>query len=292
MDTNIQEHKQKGATVNQTPDEKSKHNRDTLSIGGCELNSRFFIGTAMYDSPAEMQLSINASESQVVTVSLRRQAAAGGLENNDAFFEFLQSFSEHNRYLLPNTAGCHSTKEAITTSLMARELFKTNWIKLEVIGDDYTLQPDPFQLVEAAKELINQGFEVFPYCTDDLVLCEKLVSVGCKILMPWGAPIGTGKGLMNPYALELLRNRFPGIPLIVDAGIGKPSHAAQAMEMGYDAVLLNTAVAKSQNSPLMAEAFKQAIESGRKAYLAGCMSEKNKASASTPIVGMPFWHNQ
>jgi thiazole synthase len=245
----------------------------------------------MYDSPAVMQASIDASESQVITVSLRRQTASEGLTNNQNFFDFLQSFQQNNRHLLPNTAGCHSAKEAILMSVMARELFKTNWIKLEVIGDDYTLQPDPFQLVEAAEELISQGFEVFPYCTDDLVLCEKLISVGCKILMPWGAPIGTGKGLINPYALDLLRNRFPNIPLIVDAGIGKPSHAAQAMELGYDAVLLNTAVAKSQNSILMAEAFKQAIESGRKAYLAGCMSQQDKAKASTPVVGTPFWHN-
>jgi thiazole synthase len=266
-------------------------NTDSLNIGGCEINSRFFIGTAMYDSPAVMQASIDASESQVITVSLRRQAASEGLTNNQNFFDFLQSFQQNNRHLLPNTAGCHSAKDAILMSVMARELFKTNWIKLEVIGDDYTLQPDPFQLVEAAEELISQGFEVFPYCTDDLVLCEKLISVGCKILMPWGAPIGTGKGLINPYALDLLRNRFPNIPLIVDAGIGKPSHAAQAMELGYDAVLLNTAVAKSQNSILMAEAFKQAIESGRKAYLAGCMSQQDKAKASTPVVGMPFWHN-
>jgi thiazole synthase len=266
-------------------------NTDSLNIGGCEINSRFFIGTAMYDSPAVMQASIDASESQVITVSLRRQAASEGLTNNQNFFDFLQSFQQNNRHLLPNTAGCHSAKDAILMSVMARELFKTNWIKLEVIGDDYTLQPDPFQLVEAAEELISQGFEVFPYCTDDLVLCEKLISVGCKILMPWGAPIGTGKGLINPYALDLLRNRFPNIPLIVDAGIGKPSHAAQAMELGYDAVLLNTAVAKSQNSILMAEAFKQAIESGRKAYLAGCMSQQDKAKASTPVVGTPFWHN-
>jgi thiazole synthase len=264
---------------------------DTFDIGGAKLKSRFFIGTAMYDSPLDMQLSIDSAESQVVTISLRRQSAAGGMKDNENFFDFIQSFQSSNRFLLPNTAGCHSAKEAITTSLMARELFKTNWIKLEVIGDDYTLQPDPFELVEAASELISQGFHVFPYCTDDLVLCEKLLSVGCKILMPWGAPIGTGKGLMNPYALGLLRDRFPNIPLIVDAGIGKPSHAAQAMEMGFDAVLLNTAVAKSQNSILMAEAFKLAIESGRKAYLAGCMSEQNKASASTPIIGTPFWHN-
>ena len=263
---------------------------DPLHIGGQTLDSRFFIGTAMYDSPANMQAAIDASQSQVVTLSLRRQVAADGMQQNENFWQFIQSFQQSNRFLLPNTAGCLSAKEAITTSIMARELFKTNWIKLEVIGDDYTLQPDPFELVEAASELISQGFEVFPYCTDDLVLCEKLLSVGCNILMPWGAPIGTGKGLMNPYALTLLRERFPNIPLVVDAGIGKPSHAAQAMELGYDAVLLNTAVAKSQNSIAMAHAFRLAIEAGRQGYLAGCMNEQNKASASTPVVGTPFWH--
>jgi len=267
---------------------------NTLTIGDKQLDSRFFIGTAMYDSPEIMQQSIDASGSQVVTVSLRRQSAGGS--DNQVFWEFLQSFQNtdangRQRYLLPNTAGCHTAKEAITLSQMARELFKTNWIKLEVIGDDYTLQPDPFQLVEAAEELIKQGFEVFPYCTDDLVLCEKLLSVGCNILMPWGAPIGTGKGLINPYALQTLRERLPDTPLVVDAGIGTPSHAAQAMEMGYDAVLLNTAVAKAQDSIKMAEAFKLAIESGRLAYEAGKMMEQDRANASTPVVGMPFWHS-
>ena len=265
-------------------------------FAGKTLDSRFLIGTAMYDSPENMMISIDESESQIVTVSLRRQTAGSG--DNQVFWDFLQSFHQpaqahslqKGRYLLPNTAGCHSAKEAITLSVMARELFKTNWIKLEVIGDDYTLQPDPFQLVEAAEELIKQGFEVFPYCTDDLVLCEKLLSVGCKILMPWGAPIGTGKGLINPYALNNLRERLPGIPLIVDAGIGKPSHAAQAMEMGFDGVLLNTAVAKAQDSVKMAKAFKQAIEAGRLAYEAGSMLAQDRASASTPVVGMPFWH--
>lgn len=265
-------------------------------IAGKTLDSRFLIGTAMYDSPENMMQSIDESESQVVTVSLRRQTA--GSTDNQVFWEFLQGFHQPaetgsrqgGRYLLPNTAGCHSAKEAITLSVMARELFKTNWIKLEVIGDDYTLQPDPFQLVEAAEELIKQGFEVFPYCTDDLVLCEKLLSVGCKILMPWGAPIGTGKGLINPYALNSLRERLPDVPLIVDAGIGKPSHAAQAMEMGFDGVLLNTAIAKAQDSVKMAKAFKQAIEAGRLAYEAGSMLEQDRASASTPVVGMPFWH--
>ncbi len=263
-----------------------------LEIAGEKISSRFFIGSALYDSPKDMRDAIDMSESQVITVSLRRQVAGG--TDNQVFWDFLQSFkntnTQVNRYLLPNTAGCHTAKEAITLAQMARELFKTNWIKLEVIGDDYTLQPDPFELVVAAKELVAQGFEVLPYCTDDLVLCEKLLSVGCKILMPWGAPIGTGKGLINPYALQTLRSRFAGVPLIVDAGIGSPSHAALAMEMGYDAVLLNTAVAKAQNSALMAKAFKLAIKAGRLAYEAGQMQSQDTACASTPIVGMPFWH--
>jgi thiazole synthase len=269
----------------------------SLNIADTLLESRFFIGTALYDSPAIMQQSIEASTSQVVTVSLRRQMAGGTDSSNDnrVFWDFLQSFKNteltRKRYLLPNTAGCHTAKEAITLSNMARELFKTNWIKLEVIGDDYTLQPDPFELVDAAKELVSQGFEVFPYCTDDLVLCEKLLSVGCKILMPWGAPIGTGKGLINPYALQTLRTRLPNVPLVVDAGMGSPSHAAQAMEMGFDAVLLNTAVAKAQDSVSMARAFKLAIEAGRMAYEAGTMQQQDRAHASTPVVGTPFWHN-
>ncbi len=184
------------------------------------VNSRLLIGTALYPSPEIMLDSISASGAEVVTVSLRRQnpAESGGQE----FWQMIQSL---NLNLLPNTAGCHSVKEAVTTAQMARELFDTNWIKLEVIGDDYNLQPDPFALLEATKELISQGFEVFPYCTDDLVLCEKLVEAGCRILMPWGAPIGTGKGLINPYALKTIRERMKNITLIVDAVIGAPSHA-------------------------------------------------------------------
>ncbi|MAA72828.1 MAG: thiazole synthase [Bermanella sp.] len=270
-------------------------NVDEFEIGGKKLDSRLLIGTAMYDSPSIMQASIHESSAQIVTVSLRRQFASNVANNeaqdNPVFWQFLQDFTQEKRYLLPNTAGCFSAKEAIVTAQMARELFKTNWVKLEVIGDDYTLQPDPFQLVEAAQELVSQGFEVFPYCTDDLILCEKLLEVGCNILMPWGAPIGTGKGLMNPYALTLLRNRFPHVPMIIDAGLGKPSHAAQAMEMGFDGVLLNTAVAKAQDSIAMAKAFKLAVDAGRLAYKAGCMQEQQKAVASTPVLGMPFWHN-
>ena len=196
-----------------------------------------------------------------------------------------------NAHLLPNTAGCHSVKEAVTTAQMARELFGTRWIKLEVIGDDYNLQPEPFALLEATRELISQGFEVFPYCTDDLVLCQKLVDAGCRILMPWGAPIGTGKGLLNPYALKTLRERLPEITLVVDA-VWLASHAAQAaMELGYDAVLLNTAIAQATQPVRMAEAFRHAVISGRYGYEAGVIQERDIAQPSTPALGTPFGIN-
>jgi len=249
------------------------------------LDSRLLIGTALYPSPAIMQEAIKASGSEVVTVSLRRQNAGQG--GGDDFWQLLKSLKLN---ILPNTAGCHSVKEAITTAQMARELFGTNWIKLEVVGDEYNLQPDPFGLLEATKELISQGFEVFPYCTDDLVLCQKLAEAGCRILMPWGAPIGTGKGLLNPYALKTIRERMPELTLIVDAGIGLPSHAAQALEMGYDGILLNTAVAQANNPVKMAEAFKHSLIAGRAAFEAGAVQEKNLAQPSTPTLGTPFWH--
>lgn len=247
---------------------------------------RLLIGSAQYPSLDLMHKSISASEAEIVTVSLRRQMGPVG-DGND----FWQSLRSLNLTLLPNTAGCHNAKEAITTALMAREVFDTHWIKLEVIGDEHSLQPDPFALVEACAELIQQGFEVFPYCTDDIVLCEKLVSLGCRILMPWAAPIGSGKGLLNPYALSQLRFRFPQIQLIIDAGIGKPSHAAQAMELGYDGVLLNSAVAKALDPVRMAQAFNYAVRAGRDGYIAGLMPEQSTAQASTPDLGRPFWHS-
>jgi len=250
-----------------------------------EITSRLFIGTALYPSPDIMEQSIKASGADVVTVSLRRQNPAS--KDGQDFWGMIQSM---NLNILPNTAGCHSVKEAITTAQMARELFDTRWVKLEVIGDEYNLQPDPFGLLEATKELISQGFEVFPYCTDDLVLCEKLVEAGCQILMPWGAPIGTGKGLMNPYALKTLRERLKDITLVVDAGIGAPSHAVEAMQLGYNAILLNTAIAQASDPVKMAKAFKYAVESGRLAYEAGIMPERDLAQPSTPTLGTPFWH--
>ncbi|HMW70242.1 MAG TPA: thiazole synthase, partial [Cellvibrionaceae bacterium] len=189
-----------------------------------------------------------------------------------------------------NTAGCKSAKEAINLAEMSREIFATDWVKLEVIGDDYNLQPCPFGLVEAADELTRRGFKVLPYCTDDLVLCQKLLDVGCQVLMPWGSPIGTGLGLMNKYNLKTLRERLPNVPLVVDAGLGAPSQACEAMEMGFDAVLLNTAVAKAADPVLMAKAFAAAIAAGRSAYLAGLIVKRQTASPSTPTIGQPFWH--
>ncbi|WP_303673773.1 thiazole synthase [Vampirovibrio chlorellavorus] len=254
-------------------------------LGGETVNSRLLVGTALYPSPAIMLESIDASGTEVVTVSLRRQSP--GSKGGESFWELLK---DKHLKVLPNTAGCRNAKEAITTAHMAREIFNTPWIKLEVIGDDFTLQPDPFGLVEAAKALIKEGFEVFPYMTEDFMVAQKLVDAGCRILMPWAAPIGTGKGPMNLYALKLLRARLPQVQLIADAGIGLPSHASQVMEIGFDGVLLNSAIALAEHPPQMAQAFAQAVEAGRLAYLAGPMPQRDMAQPSTPVLGTPFWH--
>jgi thiazole synthase len=252
------------------------------SIAGIELESRFFLGTARYPSPAVLEQAIAASGAQVVTVGLKRQLAAGGTPNDVALVRGCGA------RVLPNTAGCYSAREAVNLAKMARELYETNWIKLEVLGDEYTLQPDPFETVAAARELVKDGFEVFPYCTDDLVGCRRLLDAGCRLLMPWGAPIGSGQGLVNPSALRTLRARLPGVPLIVDAGIGSPKDAAQAMELGFDAVLLNTAVAQADDPVNMARAFRLAIEAGRLGYEAGIMARQEMAVPSTPVAGRPF----
>jgi thiazole synthase len=254
---------------------------------GKTFQSRFLIGTALYSSPQVMSDAIKASGAEIVTVSLRRQDPAQG--GGRSLWDYIKALGCD---LLPNTAGCRTVKEAVTLAQMAREIFATDWIKLEVIGDDYNLQPDPFGTLEAAQQLLKLGFKVFPYCTDDLVLCQRLRDAGCEVLMPWGAPIGTGRGLLNPYALQTIRERIPDVPLIVDAGIGKPSHAAQALELGYDGVLLNTAVAQAADPVLMARAFRSAIEAGRQSYLAGAMPERQTAQPSTPTLGTPFWHQQ
>ncbi len=258
---------------------------DPLQLYGKTFNSRFLLGTALYASPQLMVDAIEAAACDIVTLGLRRQNPKD--KDGAAIWDAIK---HTGCTLLPNTAGCKSAKEAVNLAEMSREIFETDWIKLEVIGDDYNLQPDPFGLVEAATELIKRGFKVLPYCTDDLVLCQRLHDTGCEVLMPWGSPIGTGQGLLNRYNLRTLRERLPNVPLIVDAGLGAPSQAAEAMEMGFDAVLLNTAVAKAQQPALMAQAFAEAIRSGRNAHRAGLMIKRQTASPSTPTVGQPFWH--
>jgi thiazole synthase len=254
-----------------------------LRIGDTELGSRFFLGTAGYPSPQVLREAIAASGTQVVTLSLKRQLANAGTPN-----DFYQLIRESGARLLPNTAGCRTAKEAVNMARMAREMFETHWIKLEVIGDEYTLQPDPFELVDAARTLAREGFEVLPYCTDDLVSCQRLLDAGCRVLMPWGAPIGSGQGLLNPSALRTLRARLPGVTLVVDAGIGSPRDAVQAMELGYDAVLVNTAVSQAKDPVKMACAFRLGVESGRLAYEAGVMAKQEMAVPSTPVTGQPF----
>ena len=258
---------------------------DSLILYGQTFQSRLMLGTSRYPSPRVLKDAVLNARPAMLTASLRRQ----NVTDADAPNRFWEMLRELNVPVLPNTAGCHSIQEAITTSHMAREVFATPWIKLEIIGDDYTLQPDTLNMVDAARQLIQDGFKVLPYCTDDLVLCQRLVDVGCQALMPWAAPIGTGKGPINPYALQTLRARLQ-VPMIVDAGLGRPSHAAQVMEWGFDGVLLNTAVALANDPVRMAGAFAAATQAGRDAFLAGTMAEKDAAQPSTPVLGTPFWH--
>ena len=257
---------------------------DDLMLYGERFASRLLLGTSRYPSPKVMADAVAGARPAMVTTSLRRQTAQG--QASQDFWQLLKAMAVP---VLPNTAGCHSIQEAVTTAEMAREVFETDWIKLELIGDDYTLQPDTLNLPTAASQLIQAGFKVLPYCTDDLVLCQKLVDVGCQAVMPWAAPIGTGRGPINPYALRSLRDRLQ-VPLIVDAGLGLPSHACQVLEWGYDAVLLNTAVALAQDPVAMALAFAEAVSAGRLAWRAGAMQAQESAQASTPLLGTPFWH--
>jgi thiazole synthase len=256
---------------------------EKLALYDATLDSRLLLGTARYPSPAILAQAIRAAQTQVVTVSLRREA--GGSRAGESFWELVR---ESGARVLPNTAGCRTAKEAVTTAQMAREVFATDWIKLEVIGDEDTLQPDVFGLVEAARTLSAEGFRVFPYMTEDLVVAEKLLEAGCRVLMPWAAPIGSGRGVNNLYGLRALRARFHDVPLIVDAGLGAPSHAAAVMELGYDAVLLNTAVSRAGDPVAMARAFALAVEAGRAAFLAKPMTPRDLAQPSTPVLGRAF----
>ncbi|WP_410218519.1 thiazole synthase [Paracoccus sp. (in: a-proteobacteria)] len=244
---------------------------------GIPLPSALMLGTAQYPSPAVLEAAFRASGASVATVSLRREGGQG-----QTFWDIIRNLGVR---ILPNTAGCHSAREAVTTAQMAREVFETNWIKLEVIGHADTLQPDPFGLLEAAETLAMQGFEVLPYTTEDQVLAQRLLDVGCRVLMPWGAPIGSGLGLNNPYGLRMLRAAFPDVPMVIDAGLGLPSHAAQAIEMGFDAVLLNSAVAQAGDPVAMARAFALAVEAGHLAHQADPMGPRDMAVPSTPVLG-------
>ncbi len=263
----------------------------SLTIYQKQLTSRLLIGSALYPSPQIMKQAILASGAQVVTLSLKRQQPHQN--SGQQIWQYIQDIvTQTNGYVLPNTAGCKTANEAYTLSQMSREIFNTSWIKLEVIGDDYNLQPDPIELLKAAEMLIKDGFKVLPYCTDDLVICQKLHDLGCEVIMPWASPIGTGKGLLNPYNLETIRHRLPDATLILDAGIGKPSDACQAIEMGYDGILLNSAVALADNPVMMAKAFAHALSAGELGFGAGLMQQQQTAHASTPTLDTPFWHQE
>ena len=255
-----------------------------VKIYDLEIQTPFILGSALYPNLQSLIESIQAAKTEMVTVALKRELQGG--KNNF----FWQAIKKTGVKVLPNTAGCKNTEEALMIAKAAREIFKTNYIKLEIIGDAQTLQPDPIELLKATEVLIKEGFYVLPYCTDDLTICQKLVQMGCKVLMPLASFIGSGQGIQNPHSLALLRNRLPQTTLIVDAGIGTPSDATIAMELGFDAVLLNSAVALSHNPPLMAKAFYHAIQAGKYAYSAKRMPKRKFAHSSTPLEDTPFWH--
>jgi thiazole synthase len=263
---------------------EGRQSDDQLVLYGRTFSSRLLLGTARYASPAVLADAIRAADPAMLTLSLRRQVL-GSSHSGESFWGLVK---ETGGTILPNTAGCCTASEAVSTACMARELFQTDLIKLEVIGDETNLQPDPYGLVEAAAELVRRGFQVLPYCTEDWVLCRRLMDAGCEVLMPWAAPIGTGQGPRNPRGLRDLRERAPKVRLIVDAGIGLPSHACQVMEWGFDGVLVNTAVSCALDAVQMAAAFANGVRAGRAAFLAGPMIPRDAAVPSTPEIGRPF----
>jgi len=252
---------------------------DKLTIGGREFASRLFLGTAGYPNQQVFLDALDASGAEIVTVSIRRVDLEGGAEG------LLELLSARRRWLLPNTAGCATVKDAVLTAQLAREALETNWIKLELIGDRETLYPDVEQLLRAAEQLVADGFTVLPYCTDDPIVCRRLADVGCAAVMPLGAPIGTGLGILNPYNIETICARSE-VPVVLDAGIGTASDAALAMELGCAAVLLNTAVSKSTDPVRMAAAMRHGVEGGRLARLAGRIPKRLRAEASSPELGL------
>lgn len=254
---------------------------DVLRIAGKEFRSRLIVGTGKYKSFQEMARAHEASGAEIVTVAVRRVNLA------DRSKESLLDYIDRSKYfILPNTAACYSAEEAIRTARLGREAGLSNWVKLEVIGDEKTLFPDNFELVKATEILAREGFVVMPYTNDDLVCARRLIDAGAAAVMPLGAPIGSGLGIQNPANIRILREMITSVPLIVDAGVGTASDAAVAMELGADAVLMNTGIAAAQDPILMAEAMKNAVLAGRQAYLAGRMPKKLYASASSPLEGV------
>ncbi len=254
---------------------------DLLRLADREFHSRLFVGTGKYRSFHEMTRCHTASGAEVVTVAVRR------VNLTDKSKESLLDYIDRTRmFILPNTAGCYTADEAVRTARLAREVGLSNWVKLEVIGDQKTLFPDNEGLLEATRVLAKEGFVVLPYTNDDLVNARKLIDAGAAAVMPLGAPIGSGLGIQNMTNLRILRESITEVPLIVDAGVGTASDAAIAMELGYDGVLMNTAIAEAEDSEKMAIAMKLAVEAGRAAYLAGRMVKKLYASASSPLAGV------
>lgn len=254
-------------------------NNDTLVIAGREFRSRLIVGTSRYPDPQTMIAAIEASGAEMVTVAVRRVSLTDGSK------ESVISMLRGRWSVLPNTAGCFTAKEAVLTAQLAREALDTNWVKLEVIGDEETLFPDVTELLKAAEQLLADGFVVLPYCNDDPITCRKLADMGCAAVMPLGAPIGSGMGIRNPYNLRIIREQCT-IPLIVDAGVGTASDVAIAMELGVDGILLNTAIAQAEKPVQMATAMRLAAEAGRLAYTAGRVPRRLYAKASSPLDGI------
>ena len=253
---------------------------DSLVIAGRNFTSRLLIGTGKYKDGPQTRAAIEASGAEMVTVAVRRV-------NLDRTSDSLLDFIDPSRYfLLPNTAGCYTAEEAIRAARLAREVGLSDWVKIEVIGDLPTLYPDIQATVEATRVLVKEGFTVLPYTSDDIVFAKRLIDVGAAAVMPLGAPIGTGIGLSNPTSLRMMRELITEVPLVVDAGLGTASDAALAMELGFDAVLLNTAIAGASDPVLMASAMGKAVEAGRESFLAGRMPRKLYATASSPIEGI------
>jgi thiazole synthase len=254
---------------------------DQLVIAGRGFGSRLIVGTGKYRSLQEMARAHAASGAEMVTVAVRR------VNLTDRTKESLLDYIDPQKiFILPNTAGCYTADEAIRTARLGREAGLSNWVKLEVIGDQQTLFPDTEELIRATQALVKEGFVVLPYTNDDLVVARKLIDAGASVVMPLGAPIGSGMGIQNHANLRILRERITEVPLIVDAGVGTASDAAMAMELGADGVLMNTAIAEAHDAVLMAEAMRDAVEAGRKAFLAGRIPKKLYASASSPLSGV------